>query len=66
MRHAVQLDASKNVVLELPSKILRSLSPKNIETIGSAAAGAAYYNNGYNSCYYDSYGQHVCPNQYQY
>jgi hypothetical protein len=38
--------------------------------VGAAAAGAAYYG-GYNNnsgCYYDSYGQWVCPyqNQYQY
>ena len=39
---------------------------------GAAAAGAAavgagyYYGNGYNnSCYRDSYGQVICPNQYQ-
>jgi hypothetical protein len=37
---------------------------------GAAAVGAgAYYGNGYNnSCYRDSYGQVICPqqNQYQY
>ena len=26
-----------------------------------------YYNNYYNNgCYYDAYGQWICPNQYQY
>jgi hypothetical protein len=36
-------------------------------SVGAAAAGAAYYNGYYNNnCYYDSYGQYVCPNQYQY
>ena len=34
--------------------------------VGAAGAGAAYYNNGYNSCCYESYGQYVCSNQYQY
>jgi hypothetical protein len=36
--------------------------------VGAAAAAGAYgYNNYYNSgCYYDAYGQYVCPNQYQY
>ena len=39
---------------------------------GAAAVGAAaaygaygYYGNNYN-CYYDSYGQYICPQQYQY
>ena len=39
---------------------------------GAAAVGAAaaygaygYYGNNY-SCYYDSYGQYICPQQYQY
>jgi hypothetical protein len=30
-----------------------------------SSAGAAYYNGYYNRCYYDAYGQWVCP-QYQY
>jgi len=36
--------------------------------VGAAAAGAYYYGNGYynNGCYRDSYGQLICPNQYQY
>jgi hypothetical protein len=37
--------------------------------VGAAAAAGAYgyYNNNYNnSCYYDSYGNYVCPGQYQY
>jgi len=35
---------------------------------GAAAVGAAsYYGSGYyDNCYRDSYGQLVCPNQYQY
>jgi hypothetical protein len=36
--------------------------------VGAAAAGAygayGYYNN--NGCYYDTYGNWTCPNQYQY
>ena len=34
--------------------------------VGAAAAGAAYgyYNNNNYGCYYDQYGQYVCPNQY--
>jgi hypothetical protein len=43
--------------------------------VGAVAAGAAaagYYGNSgygygdYNNCYRDSYGQLICPNQYQY
>jgi len=38
--------------------------------VGAAAAGAygayGYYNNYNNGCYYDTYGQYVCPNQYPY
>jgi hypothetical protein len=37
--------------------------------VGAAAAAGAYgyYNNNYNnSCYNDSYGNYVCPGQYQY
>jgi len=36
--------------------------------VGAAAVGAGYYGNSYynNSCYRDSYGQLICPNQYQY
>src|SRR5690349_953234 len=40
--------------------------------VGAAAAGAYYGNYGYsdyynnNNCYRDSYGQVICPNQYQY
>ena len=37
--------------------------------VGAAAAGAYYGNSGYsdyNNCYRDSYGQLICPNQYQY
>jgi hypothetical protein len=38
---------------------------------GAAAAGAAagaYYGSGYNNngCYYDTYGNWVCPGQYPY
>ena len=32
--------------------------------VGAAAVGAGYYNNS-GSCYRDSYGQLICPNQYQ-
>jgi hypothetical protein len=33
--------------------------------IGAAAAGAyGYYNNYNSSCYYDTYGNQVCPGQY--
>jgi hypothetical protein len=34
--------------------------------VGAAAVGAGYYSNSNNGCYYDSYGQLLCPNQYQY
>jgi hypothetical protein len=34
--------------------------------VGAAAAGAAYYNNNNNGCYYNTYGQWVCPNSYPY
>src|SRR5690242_7864528 len=36
--------------------------------VGAAAVGAGYYGNTYynNNCYRDSYGQLICPNQYQY
>ena len=40
--------------------------------VGAAAAGAYYgnygnygYSSDYNNCYRDSYGQLICPNQYQ-
>jgi hypothetical protein len=29
--------------------------------VGAAAVGAGYYSNSGNGCYYDSYGQWVCP-----
>jgi hypothetical protein len=33
--------------------------------VGAAAVGAgAYYGGGYNNCYRNSYGQLICPNQY--
>jgi hypothetical protein len=35
--------------------------------VGAAAGAYGYYNNYYNNgCYRDSYGNVVCPNQYQY
>jgi hypothetical protein len=36
--------------------------------VGAAAVGAGYYGNSNNGCYYDAYGQWVCPyqNPYQY
>jgi hypothetical protein len=36
--------------------------------VGAAAAAGAYgaYGYGNNGCYYDSYGQLICPQQYQY
>jgi len=35
---------------------------------GAAAVvgGAALYGSYYNSCYYDNYGQYICPGQYPY
>jgi hypothetical protein len=35
--------------------------------VGAAAVGAGYYyNNNYNGCYRDAYGQMICPNGSQY
>ena len=34
--------------------------------VGAAAAAGAYGYYNRSSCYYDSYGQYVCPGQYQY
>jgi len=34
--------------------------------VGAAAAAGAYGYYGNNGCYYDSYGQWICPQQYPY